>query len=359
MQSSRASIVLEFGGLYAAEAWRRAFDDDLAAPLFATIGPEIGFSGRYATSRVGEGVVADVRAQPLQLRDQRPTANEAPIILLQVVVEGRPAYQNASGEMQTLRPGQVIIRRRDSAAQIRSERVARITTVSIPQHLLVPRYVTLDALAACGAPVDDALPSRLLYALIAGLGDDDDGACRQAGLVETLGGLVAMVLASTPQPPVALSDLAATRAADIINYLKRNFANPQLDPQTLADDLSISVRYAHKLMRLTGRSFREALIGLRLDAARLAFAANRLPRQTIGDIAISVGFNDLSQFNRHFRNAFGMTPRAARRLDERYGYEAGGAAATYEIDPLASPPSTSKPARLDAERDAQPALQPF
>jgi AraC-like DNA-binding protein len=330
MGSSGARATLELDGPGAAETWRRAFDDDPAGQLFAGIGPETGFSGRYAADCVGEGLVIDVRAHPLHLRDQQPAANAPPLIMLQAVVEGRPAYQSGFGETQILRAGQVVIRRHDPAVQVRSERFAHVTTVAIPQHLLVPRYIDVEQLSACGDPLEDALPSRLLYELIAGLGKAG-GAQQPAGFIDVLGGLVALVMAR-PQAPVALSDLAASRAAGILDYLQRNFSNPQLDPQTLADDLSISVRYAHKLMRLTGRSFREALIGLRLDAARLAFASNRRPRQTIAEIAISVGFNDLSQFNRHFRGAFGMTPRAARRLDEIYGFEAGASLTGGGID---------------------------
>ncbi len=331
MGQSGARATLELDGPGAAETWRRAFEDDPTGQLFAAIGPETGFSGRYAVDCIGEGLVIDVRAHPLHLRDQRPAANAAPLVLLQAVVEGRPAYQSSGGEIQILRAGQVVIRRHDPAVQIRSERFAQVTTIAVPQHLLVPRYLDIEQLAACADPLEDALPSRLLYELIAGLGKACD-ALQPAGVMDVLGGLVALVVAQRPQAPVALSDLAASRAADILGYLQRNFSNPQLDPQTLADDLSISVRYAHKLMRLTGRSFREALIGLRLDAARLAFAGNRRPRQTIADIAISVGFNDLSQFNRHFRGAFGMTPRAARRLDEIYGFESGVSLAGGEVD---------------------------
>ena len=283
MGSSGASATLELDGPGAAETWRRAFDDDPAGQLFAGIGPETGFSGRYAADCVGEGLVIDVRAHPLHLRDQQPAANAPPLIMLQAVVEGRPAYQSGFGEIQILRAGQVVIRRHDPAVQVRSERFAHVTTVAIPQHLLVPRYIDVEQLSACGDPLEDALPSRLLYELIAGLGKAS-GAQQPAGFIDVLGGLVALVMAR-PQAPVALSDLAASRAAGILDYLQRNFSNPQLDPQTLADDLSISVRYAHKLMRLTGRSFREALIGLRLDAARLAFAGNRRPRQTIAEIA--------------------------------------------------------------------------
>jgi AraC-like DNA-binding protein len=240
----------------------------------------------------------------------------------------------------------------------------------VPQYLLVPRYVDAEALAACAGPLEDALPSRLLYDLIVGLADTDGVSPRPAGFTEALGGLVALVVAQRPRPPVALSDLAASRAAEILGYLQRNFSNPQLDPQTMADDLSISVRYAHKLMRLTGRSFREALIGLRLDAARLAFASNRGPRQTIAEIAISVGFNDLSQFNRHFRCAFGMTPRAARRLDEIYGFEAGASAIANGVGPFAGEPTgaheraavealivAANTPRPDAERDLRGTLR--
>jgi AraC-like DNA-binding protein len=330
MGPSGAHATLEFDGDGAAEAWRRAFEDS-PDRLFATIGPEAGFSGRYAADPVGDGLVIDVRAHPLHLRDERPAENAAPVVMLQAVVEGRPAYQSNSGEIQILRSNQVVIRRQDPAVQIRSERFAHITTIALPQHLLVPRYIDAASLAACRDPLEDALPSRLLYDLIVGLGKGC-GAPQAPGFMDVLGGLVALVVAQRPQPAVPLSDLAASRASDIISYLQRNFSNPQLDPQTLADDLSISVRYAHKLMRLTGRSFREALIGLRLDAARMAFAANRRPRQTIADIAISVGFNDLSQFNRHFRDAFGMTPRAARRLDEIYGFEAGASLAHGRLD---------------------------
>jgi len=361
MGSSGACATLELDGANATETWRLAFEGDSAGQIFAAIGPESGFSGRYAADPVGEAMVIDVRAHPLHLRDQRPAPNAAPLVLLQAVVEGRPAYQNGFGEIQILRTGQVVLRRHDPAVQIRSERFTHITTIAIPQHLLAPRYIDAETLSACGEPLEDALPSRLLYDLIVGLGRAS-GAHQPAGFVEVVGGLVALILAQRPQMPVALSDLAASRAADILDYLRRNFSNPQLDPQTLADDLSISVRYAHKLMRLTGRSFREALIGLRLDAARLTFAANRRPRQTIAEIAISVGFNDLSQFNRHFRAAFGMTPRAARRLDEIYGFESGASltgagliASDGDFDDdervaMGAPIIVANASRLDTER---------
>src|ERR1700722_2373595 len=150
MGSSGARATLELDGDGAAESWRRAFEDDPAGQLFASIGPEAGFSGRYAADPVGEGLVVDARAPPLHLRDHRLAANSPPLVMLQAVVEGRPAYQNGFGDIQVLRSGQVVIRRHDPAVQIRSERFTHVTTVAVPQHLLVPRHIDAEALAGCG-----------------------------------------------------------------------------------------------------------------------------------------------------------------------------------------------------------------
>jgi AraC-like DNA-binding protein len=163
-----------------------------------------------------------------------------------------------------------------------------------------------------------SLAGRLIYDFLVGLsaaGEVRPG--RVAPILDAAAALVGLCLAERPPAPVSLSALAAARADEIIRYLERNYANAVLTPASMAEELGISVRYAHKLLEQTGRSFRQELVALRLRAARRAFAANGHPRQTIADIAISVGFNDLSQFNRHFRQAYAMTPRAARQADEQ------------------------------------------
>jgi AraC-like DNA-binding protein len=311
-------IKLKLKGASAAEAWRRAGPDLPRERAFATIGPDGGFSADYVERPIGEILVADVRCGPLLLRERRaPSEAGAPHTVLQAVVEGQPVYHTADGETISLRPGRLVIRRQEPGAELRCERPARVVTVFIAQHLLAPRFTTMAALSGFTLLSDDAMAQRLLYGFVVGLADGDGApAGARAAAIDVLGGLLSMVLAQLPQPPEPLSELTARRAADALSYLKRNFANPHLTPAIMAEDLGISTRYCHKLMGMTGRSFRHELINLRLAAARAAFAANGRPRQTIADIAISVGFNDLSQFNRHFRAAYGMTPRAARKLDE-------------------------------------------
>jgi AraC-like DNA-binding protein len=61
---------------------------------------------------------------------------------------------------------------------------------------------------------------------------------------------------------------------------------------------------------VTGETPRQYLIGARLRAAADRLADTREP---VTEIALSVGFNDLSHFNATFRRAFGMAPRVWRR----------------------------------------------
>jgi AraC-like DNA-binding protein len=307
---------LRLRGVGAADAWRRAQEDRPAPCAFEAIGPEGGFTARYVERRVGEITVADVSGQPLLLRE-RPD-DGGPVILLQAVAEGRLVHRGPEGQSMEVEAGRVLVRRRQPGAVLWSDRPARVVTAFVGQHLLAPRFATAAQLSRPTLIGGDGRSARLLFDLLLGLAEAVPAA--RAGAIEALGGLLAMELALRPEPPEPVSELAARRAVDALNYLKRNFANPALTPTVMADDLGLSVRYVHKLMGLVGRSFRQELIAQRLHAARTAFAANRRPRETIADIAISVGFNDLSQFNRHFRAAFGMTPRAARKLDEARGY---------------------------------------
>ncbi len=311
-----ATIRLKLRGAGSAGAWRRAVDESPDGLVFDAIGPAGGFNSDYLERRIAEILVADVRGAPLSLCDVPDSG--AAVVLLQAIVEGHPTYQNSAGEVRALMPGQVVIRRRLRGAMLQSDRTTRVVTAVVPQHLLTPRFASPAMLDRYTVLLDNALPPRLLHTLIIALAEVQPTAAPMAPL-EALGGLLSMVLAQMPQPLEPMAELAARRLAEVTNYLRRHFANAALTPTMMAADLRISVRYIHKLMRMSGRSFRQALIGQRLEAARTAFAANLRPRQTIADIAISVGFNDLSQFNRHFRTAFGMTPSAARRLDEASG----------------------------------------
>jgi AraC-like DNA-binding protein len=106
----------------------------------------------------------------------------------------------------------------------------------------------------------------------------------------------------------------------VIEMIRRRAGQPGIDPARVAAQLGMSVRYLHRLLEPTGRTFSEHLLERRLG---YALAKLRDPNccVRIADIARDCGFSDISHFNRSFRRAFGDTPygvrvRAARRRDD-------------------------------------------
>jgi len=63
--------------------------------------------------------------------------------------------------------------------------------------------------------------------------------------------------------------------------------------------------------RATGQTFTDVVIGLRVDkACRLLLST----RQHVSSICYEVGFNNISNFNRHFRRLKGMAPGEFRAI---------------------------------------------
>jgi AraC-like DNA-binding protein len=85
-----------------------------------------------------------------------------------------------------------------------------------------------------------------------------------------------------------------------------------LSVAAVAKSQGISPRYLHRLLDEAGTLFATRVNELRL---REAFKLLNEPRESarrISDIALQVGFSDISHFNRLFRSRFGDTPSGVR-----------------------------------------------
>jgi len=80
---------------------------------------------------------------------------------------------------------------------------------------------------------------------------------------------------------------------------------------SLADNIGLSERQTSRLFRAqTGQSFRHYSASLRVERAMKLLATSNRP---VTEIALSSGWNSLSQFNAAFRKYAGTTPGAYRR----------------------------------------------
>lgn len=99
---------------------------------------------------------------------------------------------------------------------------------------------------------------------------------------------------------------------DLIDFINRNVSNSDLTPQVAADYLGISTRYVHKLFAGCNVTFSSYVMAKRLDHIRRELSSRSCARQPIAALAYRWGFEDLSTFNRAFKNRFGCTPSQYR-----------------------------------------------
>jgi AraC-like DNA-binding protein len=122
-------------------------------------------------------------------------------------------------------------------------------------------------------------------------------------------------LALMPKAAIGESDLtavAAARVAGALDHIATHFQEPELSVEAVARRQGISPRYLQRLLERTGKSFIARVNELRLEEAFKLVAGTHESGCRISDIALQVGFSDISHFNRSFRSRFGDTPSGVR-----------------------------------------------
>jgi len=131
---------------------------------------------------------------------------------------------------------------------------------------------------------------------------------------QTLIDLIVLTLgASRDTADIArMRGLRAARLREILNEINLRYTDPRFGTATLAQRLGLSSNYIQKLLHETGTSFTERVLELRLQKARSLLASRHNDGMKVADIALACGFNEVSYFNRRFRNRFGASPTQYR-----------------------------------------------
>jgi AraC family transcriptional regulator of arabinose operon len=103
------------------------------------------------------------------------------------------------------------------------------------------------------------------------------------------------------------------RIKRVSTLLDQQFKDPPSVEQ-LADDVGLSAsRLAHLFREQIGRSIQAYILERRLMMAALLIAQTH---EQISQIAYSVGFGDVSNFNHAFKRRFSMSPRQYRAAND-------------------------------------------
>jgi transcriptional regulator GlxA family with amidase domain len=104
------------------------------------------------------------------------------------------------------------------------------------------------------------------------------------------------------------------RISNVLRHIEEHFDQP-LDLTDLAGLAFMSkYHFLRTFRRTVGVTPSRYLLGVRVRRAAVALCATPVP---VATIAFDAGFGDLSTFNRHFRQAFGVSPAAFRRAPGR------------------------------------------
>lgn len=96
-----------------------------------------------------------------------------------------------------------------------------------------------------------------------------------------------------------------------------SLSDPSLNPQTVADSVGVSVRYANEVLEEHNTSLSRLILARRLARCRCALEDPAQANRTVSEIAYSWGFSDLTHFGRRFKQAYQILPREARALAKR------------------------------------------
>lgn len=108
-------------------------------------------------------------------------------------------------------------------------------------------------------------------------------------------------------PPVQYDE----RITKIVEYIKANYFEQNITPQTFADIVFLSPsRLAALFKKQTGSSLSKYLLWTRLRQAIYLTLSDK--ERSLTDIAYDTGFYDLPQFNKYMYEMFGMPPKALK-----------------------------------------------
>ncbi|WP_432663333.1 helix-turn-helix domain-containing protein [Wukongibacter baidiensis] len=103
-------------------------------------------------------------------------------------------------------------------------------------------------------------------------------------------------------------------AKQAIDYIHKNFTNPNFDVAALVDDLSIPYQQLRRIIiEQTGMNCNKYINFLRIEKAKELLYTSSI---SIKNIASNIGYNNDQSLNRHFKKQEGITPGEFRRLHQ-------------------------------------------
>jgi AraC-like DNA-binding protein len=212
-----------------------------------------------------------------------------------------------------LHPGDWSLLSNSDVSEITVPKECRYLAFSVPRAAIKPLVPDIGAMFARRIPASSpALQMLVRYLDLARRNNVVTAPKLAAAFTDHVCDLLAFALGPTGDAAeqAGTRGLRAARLQAIKDDIADNLGRPDLSLHSVAARHSVSVRYVQKLFEGGGCTFTQFVMEQRLTAAHRALASrSNVP---ILSIAYDLGFNDVSYFNRSFRQRFGCTPSDVR-----------------------------------------------
>jgi AraC-like DNA-binding protein len=315
-ESTARSAVMSFG--YSGPARGPGYEqwiEDLCRRIFEfDYVPDDGFLDAQITAAVlPEITLATCTASPTRIETAKSAGGRDDLVF-PLAPTARCVFDAATGPVELKHQSGWLCERRGSGLHLFDR--GRIHTLHVSRAALRAKVPFANDLLHRRLDTDPAAIrlltgyyETLLDSLRDGL-DDQGRALAAAHLVD----LVALCIAPSHLAPEAdsLGGVRAARIGAILREITSRAATADLSAARVGAMIGVSERYVRQLLQDTGRTFSENVLEQRLLLAHKLLTSPHGARQKIAEIALAVGFNDISHFNRAFRRRFGDIPSAIR-----------------------------------------------
>ena len=197
----------------------------------------------------------------------------------------------------------------------RFEERGRIVSIRVPRQDMEARIGDGAAFASRTLDSRGSVPA-LAFGFLTMLPEHIDAldASAAAKIADQALDLVTLAFAlETQTDNISLSSRRAVALTMLKGAIEARLGDPELKPAAAAAAAGISVRYANTLLAPEDTGLEGYIIGRRLERCRRVLEDPAQTHRSIGDIAFSWGFSDLSHFTRRFKAEFGCSPGEYRR----------------------------------------------
>ncbi len=233
--------------------------------------------------------------------------------LVKFQMSGTSSIQHL-GREELLRPGDFVVCSSSDPYELRFSDPYQQVVLSIPQlqlDELAPNIHPLLGLAMSGQDPVNGMLSQFVFSIAQRYEQLQAPVLRrmEANVLD----LLLTTLEARQTPELMKSESVQTEHVNRIKrFISMHLQDARLNPEFIAKAEGIGTRYLHMLFKQEGLSVSRYIQLKRLEAAARNLTDPGLNKASTLDIALQVGFNDISHFHRCFKSTFGVTPKQYR-----------------------------------------------